>query len=148
MAVIEVRPVAAEGRDLDRYTFLDDQDDSEVDADGDRARKQALHLFDARGRRDVVVVGRSSDEEISYAPAGEESLVPGGTQPPNDALGSDPCSDAAATVVSLAASGRRFARLWRRRPCVLYHPWMLARVLASRNFSAVRRACVSSRRVD
>jgi hypothetical protein len=76
--------VRAERRHLERNVAFHDEDDAEGGADADRAAKELPHGLGRRGRGDVVVGGRTTEQTVAHAAAGEVRLEAGGDEPPRD----------------------------------------------------------------
>ena len=129
VASVEVLAVVAKGRDLEFAAAVEDHDDAEVRADGDRAAEKRLHLLGARVGGDVVVVRRHAHEPVAHAAAGVERGMPGVVQSLHDAASGD--------FEGVGHGGRR-AGLKRK------HPARKRRVFSSRRSDAalfLRRGC-------
>src|SRR4030095_4875245 len=66
VASVDVEAVGAERRDLEFVPAFEDDDDTEVRADGDRARKERLHFGGFRVRGDVVVVRFFAEQAVAH----------------------------------------------------------------------------------
>ena len=84
---VDVNPVRPEAGDLELVARLAHRDDAEVRADGERARKQRLHLLRPRVGGDVEVLGCDPAQGVAHAPAGEVRGVPGALQTRGDGMG-------------------------------------------------------------
>jgi hypothetical protein len=87
---VDVRVVGAERRHLEARAALDDQDDAELRAHRDGARKETLHRLGRRAGRDVVVLRLATEQPVPDAASGEVRLVAGGAEPPHDVSGEPP----------------------------------------------------------
>src|SRR5262249_2495293 len=79
-AAVEIRPVVAERRHLERIAFVKHQNDAELRADLERARKEFPNLLGPRCGRDGGVVGVLAEHHVAQGTAGEIGLATGVAQ--------------------------------------------------------------------
>ena len=77
MASVDVGSVRAERSHLEFRTFLKDDDDSKLCADGNRPGKEPLDILRMRARGDVNVVSPLPEQHVPHAAACKKRLMAG-----------------------------------------------------------------------